>query len=180
MPTRIPKITDPDALISGWRAKGIGIESRGVKIGEEPAAEKPVKVKPKLITPAFEFYRGMPTWFVPIVIISEANERGHWSKAVGRKGHQRREIQKALASRMRYLVPLAEHVHAGGAIGVRLTRIGPRTLDKGNCWRAVKAAEDAVADFLGIDDGSPQWRIEVEQEKKSESGLKIQMWCVKE
>lgn len=61
------------------------------------------------------------------------------------------------------------------AASVRMTRLSPRKLDTGNLWSALKATQDAVAAFLGVNDGpnSPvQW--EVNQEVSKVYGVRVE------
>ena len=53
-------------------------------------------------------------------------------------------------------------------ITVVLTRIGKKTLDDDNLQSGFKATRDGVADWLGIDDGSPllTWRYAQEKGKQ--------------
>ena len=84
---------------------------------------------------------------LPIRIISEANQRGHWAKSAGRKALHRRTASAIL---QRHARPTAEK------ITITLTRFAPRRLDSDNLQFGFKAVRDGVADWLGIDDGSPR------------------------
>lgn len=80
-------------------------------------------------------------------VISEANILQHWSKGYKRKKNQQNEtlieMSKILRGRKIRLPCL-----------VKLTRIGPKKLDKrDNLPRAFKAVVDAIAQKLGVDDG---------------------------
>ena len=83
---------------------------------------------------------------LPLTIISEANQRGHWSKSASRKALHRNTARCILQSHAR--------PHKDGPIRITLTRVAPRSLDDDNLASGFKAARDGVADWLGIDDGS--------------------------
>ena len=89
---------------------------------------------------------------LPLQIISEANSRDHWRKSSARKKSHRMIARSVLQQHAR---PMHD-----GAVTILLTRIGPRTLDDDNLASGFKACRDGVADWLGIDDGSPRlsWR----------------------
>ena len=76
-------------------------------------------------------------------VVSEANRRGHWTARAKRAKCQR----SGRAGRARR-VP-----GAGPSVTVTLTRIGGRRMDDDNLAGAFKAARDAVASWLGVDDG---------------------------
>ena len=93
---------------------------------------------------------------VPLVTVSEANQREHWSVRARRVKSQRQVVGWALA-------PHSEHlpaIRAGAVIVVDLVRVSPRKLDDDNLRGALKAVRDACAEWIGIDDGSAryEWR----------------------
>lgn len=83
---------------------------------------------------------------LPLRIISEANQRGHWSKSAGRKALHRKTARCMLHSHARPQTP--------GQIAITLTRIAPRPMDGDNMQSGCKAMRDGISDWLGIDDGS--------------------------
>ena len=89
---------------------------------------------------------------LPLHIVSEANQRGHWSKSASRKALHRNTARCIMQSHAR-----PSH---GGPITITLTRIAPRQLDDDNLASGFKSARDGVADWLGIDDGDKRltWR----------------------
>jgi hypothetical protein len=101
---------------------------------------------------------------LPLRTVSEANQRGHWSKGAKRAKEQRSVVALALGPHLRKVV--AAHLGIAPALryglAVTLTRIGPRRLDGDNLQRALKAVRDGVADALGVDDGDEriEWRYE--------------------
>ena len=95
---------------------------------------------------------------LPIKIVSESNLRHGWRKVAARKKLHRQTARLIL---QQYARPMNEH----STFAVLLTRIGPRELDDDNLAGGFKAARDGVADWLGIDDGSPRIRWLYAQEK---------------
>lgn len=103
---------------------------------------------------------------LPLRLLSEANERGHWSKGAKRAKEQRAATLWAVRAR---IVPsrggwavMPDWRRFSGPLAVTLTRIAPRKLDGDNLQRACKAVRDGVADALGVDDGDEriEWRYE--------------------
>lgn len=95
---------------------------------------------------------------VPVRIISEANSRQHWRKAAARKRLHRQTARLVL---QQYARPMGESER----FTVTLTRVAPRKLDDDNLASGFKAVRDGVADWLGINDGSPRIRWEYAQHK---------------
>lgn len=84
--------------------------------------------------------------FLPVVIKSEANLREHWTAVAARKKKQKTWVLlalKACAPDGALLLPCR----------VTFTRIGVRLLDSDNLSGGFKAVRDAVASWLGVDDG---------------------------
>jgi hypothetical protein len=85
----------------------------------------------------------------PIEIRSEANLRQHW-----RHRHERTKAQKqAVAWMLRGLRPPVNPT----AITVTITRVGGRRLDTDNLAGGCKHARDAVARWIGVDDGDSRY-----------------------
>jgi hypothetical protein len=99
---------------------------------------------------------------IPVRIISEANSRQHWRKAAARKRVHRMTARTILQMHAR---PMGETEQ----FTITLTRVAPRKLDDDNLASGFKAVRDGVADWLGIDDGSPriQW---VYRQHKGDAG----------
>lgn len=94
---------------------------------------------------------------LPLKVLNESNQRGHWSKGAGRTKQARETVSLVLAA----------HVRAAGSglrlpVVVTLTRIAPRKLDGDGVVSSLKATRDGVADALGVDDGDEriEWRYE--------------------
>jgi hypothetical protein len=96
---------------------------------------------------------------LPLHIVSEANAREHW-RVVAKRKASHREIARAMLQR--YARPNQQ------PITVVLTRIGKKTLDGDNLQGGFTATRNGVADWLGIDDGSPllTWRYAQEKGKQ--------------
>ncbi len=84
-------------------------------------------------------------------LVSEANQRGSWHRGAERASRQRDVVALVL----RRLAPIAPPCE------VRVIRVAPRALDDDNLARACKAVRDAVARWLGVDDGDAlvSWRV---------------------
>jgi hypothetical protein len=83
---------------------------------------------------------------LPLALVSEANARGSWHSSSARAAKQRALVGVVLRQRIAPALPCT----------VRLVRVAPRAFDGDNLQRAMKAVRDAVADWLGVDDGDPR------------------------
>lgn len=90
--------------------------------------------------------------WLPIKTVSEANRREHWASRARRVKAQRAAVTLALRCQR---VDVRE-LQAAPHIRVLLVRTG-RRLDDDNLRGAMKAVRDAVAAWVGIDDGSDRW-----------------------
>lgn len=96
----------------------------------------------------------------PIKVISEANNREHWTRKRGKNGratNQKIELQYYWRQALKGKKPALPCT-------VRLVRIGPKALDSDNLAGAFKAVRDQIAAEIGIDDGAAQIRFEYAQE----------------
>lgn len=94
----------------------------------------------------------------PMRLKSEANLREHWAIKARRTREQRRLTTIFLSLADKPSVP-CECV---------LTRMSPRKLDSDNLARAFKAVRDAVAKWIGVDDGDEKkikWTYRQEKNK---------------
>ena len=82
------------------------------------------------------------------------NARAHWSATAAKRAKERAVIGAALARVTR----------PAGPRRVCITRVGPRVMDDDNRTAAAKGTRDAVAAWLGIDDGDDSVRWEVRGE----------------
>ncbi len=109
--------------------------------------------------PAVRFTRpaiGERELYIPLRLMSEANQREHHMVKARRVKVQRKAVRLALATM---------HGHLGSPalpLLVTITRIAPRGLDSDNLVGSAKAVRDAIADWFGVDDGGPQiaWNVE--------------------
>lgn len=111
---------------------------------------------------------------IPVRIISEANSRQHWRKAAARKQLHRQTARLVL---QQYARPMGE----SELFTITLTRVAPRKLDDDNLSSGFKAVRDGVADWLGIDDGSPRicWQYAQEKSKAGEYAARVHVsWVV--
>jgi hypothetical protein len=91
---------------------------------------------------------------VPVKLISEANVHEHWANRARRVKSQR-SVARLTMLESEGLA--RQSVFNGGErpLTIRLVRVAPRRLDSDNLARSFKAVRDGIADWLGIDDGSP-------------------------
>lgn len=113
-------------------------------------------------------WRPLHTLEVEVATVSEANQREHHHVKASRVRRQREAITGGLWARVgRTEGPrlLARE----GRLLVCLTRLGSRRLDDDNAQGALKACRDAVAAWLGCDDGPRgpvRWQVEQETHRR--------------
>lgn len=100
--------------------------------------------------------------------VSEANQREHWARKARRVKMQRAATTMAL----RQYGHVLDELRQAGSIRVLLVRRSPRRLDDDNLRGALKAVRDAVAAWIGIDDGSCRWEWCYDQ-RKGKLGVEI-------
>jgi len=104
---------------------------------------------------------------IPVMTISEANRRQHWTVR-----HRRARAQRRAAYWHLYVT--FEKCQLQTPLTIQLKRIGPRLIKDGdNLQNGLKAVRDGVADWLGIDDGNPGLRWEYLQEKAKTHGVVV-------
>lgn len=113
----------------------------------------------------------MPTreFYVPVKLVSEANQREHWAIRQKRKKAQQRVV---------YLTWLAEGVSVEPPVVVTLTRVGVRKLDPDNLAGSFKHAQDAIARMIGVDDGDEakvRWVYQQRKGLPKEYGLVVKL-----
>ena len=160
-------MSDPQWLKDA-RAEGriVSETHSSVIVSEQPPAVE-------LIHPTFRPSLTNPVWEIPLETRSEINLRD-WRKRSKRSDAAWRAVSRAFGPHLWHLARFAADYHAGGEVRVKFTRLGGRALDKGNLPTALKGVEDAVAFFLGADDGSPLWKAEWDQEPGGAMGVRIQ------
>ena len=106
-------------------------------------------------------------------IVSEMNTRDHWSTRHRRFKSQRRDVwgywhakvDRGMRAELMLIPPKL----------IRLTRLGPKLLDKDNLAGGLKACIDELAALVGVDDARLTW--EFAQEKASGYALRIEVWA---
>jgi hypothetical protein len=106
---------------------------------------------------------------VPVMVFSEANQRGGWQKAHRRKLEQWKGLTLALAGVTRPILPVT----------VTLTRLytaSQHAQDGDNLQRSFKGVRDFLASqFLGVDDADPRIRWEYRQECGGVVGVRVEV-----
>lgn len=106
---------------------------------------------------------------VPIKTVSELNRREHWASRARRVKAQRAATMLAL----RCSREDPSDYKLAMKIRVLLVRIGPRRLDGDNLQGALKAVRDAVAEWVGIDDGNDWYEWVYAQETGRPASVRI-------
>lgn len=161
MPTRIPS-SDVDAQIAAWKAKGLDMRVLGVKRLEKK--QKAAKLaERKSIDPLPSSASVELDLWVPILVVSEANQREHWAVK-----NRRRKAQQAavLAVLEGFAVPSVKSAF------LTFTRVssGWQSLDSDNLAGAFKGTRDAVCKWLGVDDGDKRLVFDYRQETRAKHG----------
>ncbi len=107
---------------------------------------------------------------IPIRTVSELNQAEHWTKRHRRRKKQKREVFYELAS--------ASTKKPSLPCDIWLTRIAPRKMDGDNLQSSFKAVRDAIADWMGFDDGDDrlQWRYDQRSGEPKEYAILIQIF----
>lgn len=130
-------------------------------------------------TAGFELSRslGAGCWIVGVRTISVANNRD-WKLRSAATKEARKKVCDLFARSIAEIAPLIERIHSSPCkIGAEFTRLGGRRMDHANLGGAIKAVEDAVCLYLGIDDGDPRYEPEYFQAPGSLSGVMIKLWA---
>jgi hypothetical protein len=105
---------------------------------------------------------------VPVMVYSEANQRGGWQKAHRRKLEQWKGLTLALGMASRPRLPVT----------VTLTRLytaNQHAQDGDNLQRAFKGVRDWIANWLNVDDADPRIRWEYRQECGGVVGVRVEV-----
>lgn len=102
---------------------------------------------------------------VPLKLVSEANQREHWSTRFDRKSEQQEfmSLVLPLAGRLFYVMYLQS---------IKLTRVGCK-MDADNNVGSFKHVQDAIAKWLGADDGDVMWEYEQQTDADGCVGLRV-------
>lgn len=89
--------------------------------------------------------RGVISFFVPVRTVNDLNNRQHW-RVVHKRAKEQRNVARLVAD--------ASGKPPEPPLLVTMTRVGDRRMDTGdNLAGSMKHVRDAIADWLGIDDG---------------------------
>ena len=104
---------------------------------------------------------------LPVRIVSEANQRCHWAERKRRGDAQKAAVICALTNS-----PF-DYIFDHGLLRITLTHIG-RKMDSDNLAGGFKAIRDAIARWLGRDDGddSLDWRY---TQERGQPGIEIKL-----
>ena len=127
-------------------------------VNGKPVGSKPLRLArvKELVEPATTIRL---TLTLPIVSVSEANNRQHWVAKRRRAIAQQQAVTVALKNNVLTVAWCADK-----PLTVELVRIGGKMLDDDNLHSAFKATRDAIAAFFGRDDGSELWTWKYDQE----------------
>lgn len=108
-------------------------------------------------------------------LVSEANAHEHWRKRHARARHQHFVTGTILRLRPKPTGGIDWEAFEGPLV-VTITRLAPRALDSDNAVGSAKHVRDAVAKWLGRDDGPTggvEWRCD--QRKSKAYGVEIRI-----
>lgn len=110
---------------------------------------------------------------VPVRLVSEANQREHWSRRFKRKKEQQETMAFSLSRAGALLRTLNQPIALIG-----LCRVG-RKMDADNNASSFKHVQDAIARFLGADDGDLEWSYSQVPSRSYEGrvGLRVRFMC---
>lgn len=101
----------------------------------------------------------------PLQLVSEANQREHWSAKYKRKVEQ----QEFMA----LVLPMVERFIRHAVVKlIRLERFG-RKMDSDNNTASFKHVQDAIAAWLGADDGDLEWAYAQAVDADGCKGLRV-------
>jgi hypothetical protein len=116
------------------------------------------------------------TFFAPVRIESEMNNREHWAARKKRFDRQAAAVSEAMEPARGFVEAVANWMNSrqsSGVVRIVLTRIGKRRLDSDNCAGGFKACRDEIARQIGTDDGSDLFVWEYAQQVGDEYGIRI-------
>lgn len=122
---------------------------------------------PKFVPVAAQFNFPVWTLTLPLVVLSEANQREFWRKKHARKVAQQAELDTVwnLTFPRTPKAPCSVH----------LTRLGGNRMDGDNLAGAFKHVRDQIARILGIDDGSELITWSYAQRPGGEKGIRVEI-----
>lgn len=104
-------------------------------------------------------------------LVSEMNARGHWGRRKRRFDMQAETVAWEIVTRVH-----PDDIPEPPCV-VTLTRIAPREFDDDNLRSAFKAVRDAVAEWIGADDGKRggiEWRYKQERGAPRQHRVRIE------
>ena len=144
-----------------------------LRLTDAPPDARPVRHPDP--TPPAAGYPWLLAFTVPVKVVSRPNRRDHWAAAHRRNGAE----ANALAAALRTLGLDGVGMHLLCPLAVRLTRLHRgRDMDTDNLAGAHKAIRDALAAWLGIDDGSPLVRWSYAQERAKVPACRVEVSSV--
>jgi hypothetical protein len=100
---------------------------------------------------------------VPVRTVSEANQREHWTVRNRRKKGQQEATLFVLCAVNGDSILSTRAVAVWMGVDVHLTRYASRALDSDNLVGSMKHVRDAIAFWIGVDDGDPRVGYQVGQ-----------------
>lgn len=166
----ITKVVNPDGVQDIIDA----IQGPTVVAAANLGKRKGRKSKVAFVVPSVAIVGGTLVITAAVETKNETNERV-WRAKHRRAGAAWTAVRKAIGPRLDMLAPFAVHLAIDKPLRVKFIRLGGRKLDRSGIPAACKGVEDAVAWVLGIDDGSPLWRPDWDQEIGGATGVRIEV-----
>jgi hypothetical protein len=148
-------------LVDAWRRARVEQAKREQATAQEAAEAKALASKGATLVVE-----------LPIHTVSEKNDHVGWQK----KHRARGDMRTAVALSMRAYANV-QALKIKPPCRVRIVRLAPRELDAGdNLEVSLFRVRDGVADWLGINDRSPEVKWECSQERSKRYGVRIEVW----
>lgn len=176
MGLRIPK----DSPLHQLQGTGVNLAALGlVQVAPQEEAPQP-DTKGKKVYPVVQPSSGKLILVMDLPgleVLSEANETGHWAKRYKRFEEQKRQVAVILTALYPTLPQTLRHLAKLPNVRLRgtFTRRGAKDFDTDNLAGSFKGVQDAVAEWVGIDDGNKIWDWNYAQETPCPIGLRIEI-----
>jgi hypothetical protein len=117
------------------------------------------------------------TWVVPLYIYAGDNLPGTSGarRRIGRAGHERKITSRILGPHLDVLAGFGKVIHGGGALKVKMTRLGGREMDYSNIVAACKYVQDTIALMFGIEDHDSRWHWDYGKKPGGPYGVQIEI-----
>jgi hypothetical protein len=112
-------------------------------------------------------------FIVPVVVVSEANQRVHWAVRHRRFKEQAAAVRATLGCEWAFPKWWNDATYA-----ITLTRLGGKIMDGDNLAGAFKAVRDELAEWLAINDGSDQATWSYQQFYSGPKGIEISIFAL--